>query len=334
MLLTQYETTSESVTLSSSGANNQLAQGFKTHRDVPIGRVYLYLAITGAPGGYLQAKIYDDDSAPSSQIKNGASDPVLCSGITTGWVSFDFNMDARPEVNDAQQMYIVLTGAGGYSADGSNYIALYGDQTVPHYVDGAGYTYDASWSALGTATDFAFKVYSGRQQYVYSNLRDIEHLSAPMTQSTDSKRFNFDSTPSIEAVLDHEESVARKIDSWLTGAGLTAPLTSSSDIDVISSSANYCVALECELMHRTAGFWTKEGNTRAAALRNMCNGLREDLKNNGVLYNALKNEQDSSPISGSDALTAGQIDAGERDDRAADDDIIQPTFTPGQWDNT
>jgi len=333
MLLDQYTIISESVELSSSGADNQLAQGFKIQRDVPIGRVYLYLTILGAPGGYLQAKIYSDSSGPSSQITNGASDPVLCSDIDTGWVAFDFNMDARPEVSDAAQMYIVLASAGGYAADATNYIALHGDQTVPHYVDGSGYTYNVSWAGVSTATDFAFKIYSGRQQYVYSNIRDVEHISAPMTQNTDSRRFNFDSTPSIEAVLDHEESVARKIDSWLAGAGIDTPLTADADIDIVQGNANYCVALECEMMHRTAGFWTKEGSTRAAALRKMCNDLHDDLKNNGIIYSALKNEQDDSPISGSDALTAGQIDSDDRDDRAADSEIIQPAFSANQWDN-
>ena len=161
MLLAQYTIISESVELSSSGANNQLAQGFKIHRDVPVGRVYLYLTMLGTPGGYLQAKIYDDGTGPYSQMENGASDPVLCSDIETGWVAFDFNMDARPESRNAVQMYIVLAGAGGYSADATNYVALHGDQTTPHYLDGVGYTHNASGAVLTTATDFAYKVYSG-----------------------------------------------------------------------------------------------------------------------------------------------------------------------------
>jgi len=333
MLFTQYIVVDDSITLSSSGANNRLAQGIKIKRDAVIGRIYLYLTLEGAPGGYLQASLYDDGGGPSSLITNGASDPVLCTSIVSGWNAFDFNTDIRPQISDSEQMYIVLTSSGGYAADATNYVAWNGDQTTPHYTDGAGYTYDAAWTALSTATDLAFKIYSGVRQYVYSKLRDVEHLSVPLTDRDDNKRFNFDTNPSIEAVLDYEGTVADRVDSWVAGAGLSAPLTATADINLVRGPANYCVALECEMMHRTAGFYTQEGDTRAAALRKMCNELRDDLAKSGAIYLALRASQDGTQTSGSGALSAGQISEEERDERGADNDIIQPAFEVGMWDS-
>jgi hypothetical protein len=335
MLLTQYTTISSAVDLTSSGADQQLAQGFKLKRAAVAGRVYLYLAKTGSPTGYLQVEFYTDASGPSALMTNGASNPVLCSDITTGWNAFDFDLDARPKLSAGTQYYIVLK-ATSYDGDGATaYIEWHGDQTAPHYIDGAGYTYNGSaWAALATATDFAFKIYSGRREYVYSSAYALEGMNPSFTKSDDSYRFNHSSLPSIQAVLDFEENVARMIDAWIIGAGLDAPLTESEQIDLVSQYANQCVALDIELTHRTAGFYTQEGGTRAAALRQMCNTLRDDLANNGPISEALRAEQVGTEPGASSALTAGHIESADVDDRDEDTDLVQPRFKMGMWDNS
>jgi hypothetical protein len=329
MLLAQYTTTNTDIDLAATGAGERLAQSFKLNRAAVVGRLYLYIEKTGAPTGYLWAEIYSGTTAPTTLLFGGQSDPIACSSVDSGWATFDFDIDARPKIS-ADTLYWIVLRHTSYDAG----IAWSSDQEYPHYINGAAYTYDGTaWAAVSPAADFAFKILSGRRSLVYSALHEVEGLSAFFTDGNDGQRFNHDTHPSIQAVLDFQENNDKMIDGWLTGAGLNAPLTTDSEISIISQQANHCVALDVELTQRTAGFYTQEGDTRAAALRRMCDGLRKSLTDNDLLAKALRAEQGIGSVSSANALTAGHINVSERDDARDDTDIIQPLFRSDMFDN-
>jgi hypothetical protein len=126
--------------------------------------------------------------------------------------------------------------------------------------------------------------------------------------------------------------VADMIDGWLTGAGITAPLTSETSKNIIRAYANQCVALECEMTQSTSGFTNQSGRTRAGAFKIMCDILRNDLAEGGNITDALLEVEDDIQIGGGDGLTAGMIEDSDRDDRDDDTTLIQPLFKNDMWD--
>jgi hypothetical protein len=330
MLLTQYDDQNTTITLTSSGADQQLAQGFQFKRDANIGRVYLHLSVTGTPGGYLQIEIQSDDSGVPSgtAIDAGASEPILVSEAESGTLNaFHFDLDDRPAGSANTQYHIVLKSGAGYTQDASNYVAIGGDQTTPHYTRGAGSTYDgADWTTIATDTDFTFSMYSGTNREVYSVIREVEALTRHLTNAG---KYDSTTVPTSANVMDFEESVSAMIDGWLKGAGVQTPITSSDSQKILRNYANYCVALNCEMTQRTAGFRSQESDTRAAAFRNMCYDLKRDTEKNGPITKTIKGSDPSS----SAGLTCGMIDVTERENRQDDDTIIQPRFEVGMFDN-
>jgi hypothetical protein len=313
-----------------------LAQGFKSKRDAIVRRVYLYLSRTGSPDGYMRIQIRADNSGPGNIIVDGFSSAIMAVDIETAgeWVAFDFDQDALPKLEQDTQYYISLFPSVEYTYSTANNVQWHGDQIAPYYLDGAGYIYSGStWSAISTTTDFAFRVLTGTRLHAYPSVRAVESMSAPMTDAERGRRFTHTTVPTIEAVLSYEEHVSNMIDGWLAGAAIETPLTNEDQITLIQPYANYCAALECELTYRTSGFYSEEGDTRASALRKMCNELREDARSKGVITTALREEQNISTTSGYEALSAGHLEADERDENVGDSNIIQPVFRAGMWDN-
>lgn len=331
MLLAEYASTNRSadIILASSGANNQLAQGFMVKRACSVGRIYIYASLTGTPGGYLYVQIQSNSTGlPSGTvITNGTSGGVLTGAISAGLNAFDFDMDSRPSLTLGTQYHIVIRSGGGYTADATNYVSIGVDQLAPHYNDGAGATYNVAWAAIGTASDFPFQVYSGQRATVYSNIREVEALTRHLTVNG---KYTDASIPSAADVMDFEDSVSQMIDGWLKAAGITTPLTSTAAKDMVRMGANYCVVMNCEMTQRTAGFRAQESDTRAGAARTVCMALQKDILE-GKLKDAIKEEQDGADVSGVEALTAGQIDSDERDERADSTSIMQPIFSTGMW---
>ena len=128
--------------------------------------------------------------------------------------------------------------------------------------------------------------------------------------------------------------VADKIDGWLIGAGVTAPLTSSTALSIVRPYANQCTALECEMTQNTAGFTSESGRTKAGAFNLMCDILRKDLEKKGSITDALLDAQDDVQFGASEGLTAGMIEEDDRDDRDEDTDLIQPLFKNDMWDRS
>ena len=328
MLLTVYdsENISTTITLTSASANQQLSQGIKARRAGVVGMVYVYLTLVGAPGGYLYI---DVESSSHAAVTNGASNAIPTASVTAGWNVFYYDRDARPALTAGTQFYISLKHSG-YTQDATNYVAWSCDQSSPHYVLGVGEQYSgAAWAAITPGTDFVFKVYSGYRTAVYSKLDEVEALSKSLTTSGS---FDTASAVTAKSALDFEESVADKIDGWLTGAGVTVPLTSATAQSIVRPYANQCVALECEMTQNTAGFTSESGRTKAGAFNLMCDILRKDLMSKGTIADALLETQDDVQFGGSEGLTAGMIESDDRDERDNDSDLIQPLFKGDMWD--
>ena len=328
MLLANYESTniSTTVTLTSTGANQQLAQGIKARRVASIGMVYVYLALTGAPGGYLYVDILDSSHVT---VTNGVSNAIPSASITAGWNVFYYDRDARPSLA-ASTLYYISIKHSGYTADASNYVAWSCDQSSPHYILGVGEQYSgAAWAAISTVTDFVFRVYSGYRTTIYSRIDEIEPMIKELTTAG---VLDTSSTVTARAVMDFEELVADKIDGWLIGAGITAPLTETVAQSIVRPYANQCTALECLMTQNTSGFTTESGRTKAGTFNLMCDILRKDLASKGTITDALLESEDDIEFGGSDGLTAGMVEADDRDDRDEDDDLIQPMFKGHMWD--
>lgn len=326
MLLTnyEYENASTSIELKDTGADTYLAQGIKVNRTTRVGTIYLYLTPTGAPGGYVYLEIQDN---ANGVVENGTSEGVPVTSLSAGWNAFTFDQDARPIVSKDAQHYIALKHSG-YTYGASDNVAWSCDQSSPHYIRGVGKTYNASWTTIGTDTDFIFRVYSGYRTVTYSRMTEIEALVRNLTLGG---RFTDTTNPTVSSVMDFEDTVADMIDGWLLGSSITAPLTDSTAQNIIRSYANHCVALECEMTQNTSGFTNQSGRTRAGSFKIMCDILKDDLADGGNISDALQEAQDSESVSGADGLTAGMIEESERDDRDDDTDLIQPTFKNDMW---
>jgi len=331
MLLAEYASTNygEDITLASSGANNQLAQGFKVKRACSVGRVYVYASLTGTPGGYLYVQIQGDTSSVPSgtAIDNGTSGTIAASAISAGMNAFDFDIDSRPQLLPSVQYHLVIRSGGGYTADSTNYVAIGADQDNPHYLNGAGSTFNAAWTAIATATDFPFQAYSGTRATIYSNIREIESLTRHLT---DNGKYTHTSTPTATDVMDFEDTVSQMIDGWLSAASITVPLTASAAQSMVKMGANYCVVMNVEMTQRTAGFKAQESDTRAGAARALCYALQKDVTT-GALKDAVRGAQDGADATGAGALTSGQISSSERDERKDDTSLVQPIFSTGMW---
>ncbi len=337
MLLTEYTTQNATVTLTSSSTDQQLGQGFYINRIAHVGKIRLYLAREGSPGGYLQVELQGDASGvpDGEENTNGISEPILVSGIgeALGWVDFEFDVDVKPQLSSTATYHIVLRAAGGYTQSSGNLIAWGCDQATPFYTRGVGSTYNGSaWSALGTGTDFVFQIYTGRRTLVYSRLSEVEALTRHFTDKDD-KQYNATTNPTIFDVLDFEESTSDTVDAWLAGAGISSPLSTTEAQAMIRNSVNYCVALNCEMTARSAGFRSQDSETRPAAFKSMCAELHDDLAKNGIIAKGIKDAEGNVSASGASGLTAGQIEKSERDASLDDDTLIQSFFQTGMWDN-
>jgi hypothetical protein len=328
MLLTNYEyaNASTSVALKDSGADTYLAQGVKVNRTSNVGMIYIYLTPTGAPGGYLYVELQD---SANGVVENGTSEGIPVTSLVDGWNAFMFDLDARPVISNETQHYIALKHSG-YTYGASDNVVWSCDQATPHYIRGVGKTYNgAVWSALGSDTDFIFRIYSGHRVTIYSRLNEVEALTKNLTKLG---RYTDTSMLTVSSVMDFEDAVAGMIDGWLIGAGITAPLTDDVAKDMIRSYANQCVALECEMTQNTAGFTTESSRTRAGSFKLMCDVLMKDLAKGGNITDALLETEDGVQIGGGDGLTAGMIEDSDRDDRDDDTTLIQPTFKNDMFD--
>lgn len=339
MNVLEYTTNTTGVDLASgSVANSLLAQRFQLKHAAPAGRISLYLKKTGSPTGYLQAKVYSSDGndLPSAVIANGSSQGVPMSSLTTsyGWVDFDFDMDARPELNVSTSYHLVLVATGYTYADGTTEVVWGCEQTTNYYVDGEGETYDGStWTNIVTSTDFNFKVFTGHREGAdYSSIREVESLVKHLTHSG---KFDYDDECELSPtqVYDFGEQISNQIDSWFASAGFDTPITNSEVLSRIRQPASAGVAMDAELTQRTAGFRGERGSdTRTGAFRTLYMQLRESLlEDDGKEFDDVLDREASGQFGR--GLTAGGILVDDLEDQEEDDDLIQPKFKKAMWDN-
>lgn len=331
MLISEY--TTQNALINIDATYTQVAQGFKSTRDVPIGRIYLYMAVTGAPGGYAYVEIQEDeDGLPNGEVvENGTSNPFLIDGIETGLRAIDFDVDARPMVSGSETYHIVVRTSATYVADATNYLSVGVDNVAPYYTKGAASVYTlAAWEAASPSAALYFSVYtSTRSSGFYSSLQQIEALTKSLTTSSSGK-YAADSIPTITEVVDFQDDVAEMLDGLLKGVGLTPPVSSAS-VSIIRLYANNCVAQQCEMTQMTAGFRADNSDTRAAAFRAVCNTLVKDLAESGSITASIKAIETGGTVSGAEAVSAGGIYVEERDEYAADENLVQPLFTTGMF---
>ena len=307
----------------------------------PVGKVRLWLKKTGSPVGYLQVEIYSDDNIgqPDEVLTNGASAGIPMSSVSSsyGWVDFDFDLDSRPGIEQNVLYHIVLKPSGYTYSDGVTEIIWGCDQTSPHYVDGAGKTYDgADWTTIGTATDFAFEVYTGaRTGKDYSSIRNVE---SSVMHFTNAGTFDFSSDSKLTPtrVYDFGEIISNQIDLWLRGAGFTTPVTDTTIHTMLEPYATAGVAMWCEMTARTSGVRSgRSSNTPVGGFRDLYENLRDGLENGGEIEEALLG-LGLAKISTREigrGLTSGGIDEDERDDQLDDDTLIRVFFDREMWDN-
>jgi len=326
MLITSYSVYNTDVAIDTT--NTRLAQMFTTTRDVQIGRVYVYITVTGTPGGYVYLELQDDsDDVPSGDVvDNGTSEPLLISDITDGLNYIDFDVDARPMVVANTPYHIVVRTSSGYTADATNYISIGVDQTDPYYMRGAASEYaSATWGAISPASVFDFAIYTGTRTTMYPSLQQVEALTASLTESASGK-YTADTIPTIAQVTDFIDDVSSMIDGLLNGAGIDTPISAES-ISVIKTYASQCTALQCEMTQMSAGFRADNSDTRAAAFKRMCDVLTKDIMESGNITMSIKEIETGGDVSGSSAVSAGGIYTEDREEAAEDDSLIQPIFS-------
>ena len=331
---------STDVKLTSSGTGQKLAQRFSLKRSAPIGRARLYLKRVGSPTGYLYCVIYSDSSGlPDAAVTNGTSDaiPMADVGTTQGFINFDFDLDARPELDSATDYHVALEHSGYTYAAGTTEIMWGVDQSSPHFTRGEGEQYTGSaWADISTASDFCMQIFSGRRTAdTYSMLSSVERTQR---HQTDSGVFKYTATSSVSPtiVYDFDEEVAEEIDGWFAGAGFSTPVTNASAQKMIRGAANAGVEMGLELVERTSGFRAERGaDTKTGAFRTRYYGLRDDLADGEEFVDALVALGMARTTTGnlSAGLSAGGILSADLDDQEDDTDLIQPMFKKSMWNN-
>lgn len=333
---------STAVDLTSSGANQMLAQSFQLKQSGTVGTVRLYLRKIGAPLGYLQVSIRADDGAglPDTPLTNGDSNGLPMASVDTSWgyVDFTYDMDGRPEMDASTTYHLVLLASSSYSyTDGTTEIAWGADQSSPHFVDGEGETYNGTiWSDISTDTDFCFQVYTGeRTDISYPSIRSVAHA---VKQHTNSGTIDYsaDSKLSPTEVYDYADQVSDQIDLWLQGAGFETPITDTMAKRMLRPYADAGTAMWCELTSNTASFRGAQGaGTRMGAFRTLYESLQEQLREGGEIVDAFVTlgiaREDT--IKSARGLTAGGVEDSDRDSWDDDDTLIKPRFTRDMWDN-
>lgn len=339
MNVLEYTTNTTGIDLASgSVANSLLAQRFQLKHAAPSGRISLYLKKTGSPAGYLQAKVYSSDGSdlPSAVVANGASEGVPMSSLSTsyGWVDFDFDLDARPELNTSTSYHLVLAATGYTYTDGTTEVIWGCEQTTNFYVDGEGETYDGSaWTNISTSTDFDFGIFTGRREGAdYSSIRVVESLVKHLTNSG---KFDYDDECELSPtrIYDMGEQISNQIDSWFASAGFDTPITNSEVLNRIRQPASAGVAMDAELTQRTAGFRGERGSdTRTGAFRTLYMQLRAALiDDEGKEFDDVLDKEASGQFGR--GLTAGGILVDDLEDQEENEDLIQPKFKKAMWDN-
>lgn len=338
MLITSYTGQSTGIDLSDSGANSRLAQRFKLRHAAPVGIAKLFLKKTGGPSGYLWCEIQSSSNDNPSGSVIATSNGVDMSSVSTGYsyVSFEFDLDARPELTRNDSYHLVLRASSGYSyTSGVTEITWGCDQSSPSFNLGEGETYDSSWSNISTDTDFTFKLYSGeRTDDVYFTMRSVEALTRIHTNDG---QYDFGASSKLTAtqVYDFGDDVSNQIDAWLSGAGFSTPVSNSSAIKMLSTYGNAGVAMHIEFSQRTAIRGERGASTPAGTFRDQYWQLRDDLRDGGDLVDALIAlglDRASAGQMGR-GLTGGGIEDSEHDDWLDDDSRTGNLFRRDMWDN-
>lgn len=161
---TQYTSTDESITFNTSatGADQELAQGFKTDYAEDVEEVGLKLHRVGSPAGNMQVQIATDSSGPSTQVSDWSTaiDCSTFSSDTNGdWVWFDV---PTASITGATQYYVRIKTTGYTKDPGTTEVNLNVDQSSPGYPYGQVMTYNGSaWSNYSTASDAGFQIRVG-----------------------------------------------------------------------------------------------------------------------------------------------------------------------------
>lgn len=147
--------------LTSSGADEQLAQGFKVSATYTINSVYLWMKRIGTSPGELTLTIQTNAAGlPSgSSVTGGTSSTKAINGLETtyDWVRFAF--PGSPSLVSATQYHLVLSSAN-YTYSAAVTEVIWGtDESAPAYADGVLETFDgATWTAHSPAADGVFRV--------------------------------------------------------------------------------------------------------------------------------------------------------------------------------
>lgn len=157
---TQYSETNQdaSADLTSSGADQRLAQGFQLTTARSVNAVLLRLLRIGTSGGNLFVDIYSDSGGNPNTLL-ATSDPVTINGLGTSydWARFVFGTPAS--LSGATQYHIVLRSTGYTYSSGVTEVNLGIDTSSPGYANGMLRTYNGtSWSAYSPGSDAAFRV--------------------------------------------------------------------------------------------------------------------------------------------------------------------------------
>jgi len=168
------DTQDSGVVLTSSGADQRLAQGIEVPSQTTVNSVLLYLTRVGASPGTLRVEIHPDDGGgfPSgTPVLGGVSSTVSINGIDSiGYEWIRFGMEGGPVLQPGTPYHLVLRSSGYVYDSGVSEVTLGVDQSAPGYPDGSLATFDgADWTAVSPDTDACFRVI----QRVSGNMVDV-----------------------------------------------------------------------------------------------------------------------------------------------------------------
>ncbi len=190
--------------LTSSGADQQLGQGFKISAAYNISHVHLWIKRVGTSVGTLRIEIQTDAAGlPSGTVvANGTSDNVSINGVTLAYQWVKFSFPVAFSLSAATQYHIVLKSTGYTFSSGVTEVIWGVDQSAPSYADGQVTTYDGTTWTNATAADACFRIITQTDSSYTALLGELDRniMSSRTNPSTNVARLlaSFSATEAVE----------------------------------------------------------------------------------------------------------------------------------------
>lgn len=218
------------IELTSSGANQQLAQGFQLDESRAVNAVLFQMRRLGTSPGSVFVDIYTDAGGfPDVLVASSAA--LAINGFDTTLGLQRFVLDTPITLAGGVQYHAVIRTTGYTYANGVTEVGVGADTSSATYADGAASTYNGSaWSAYSPAGDLVFRVTVAPDLNYETIVDEVER------QQLTSKTVQGTSTARLLASFTQPEGNGRHGMIGLFNASAAGILSAAAAVDIVKDN--------------------------------------------------------------------------------------------------